>query len=98
MISTEVAHRPCKRCGAPVVAAYSEGVFVECDPTPLDANQELLVVLAGCFTFDLMPHRELVMRGADRIVARPWPVLVQHQCPHLTPAELARRRPYRRPA
>lgn len=97
LVSSTAANRKCPRCGAPVIAGYSEGVWVECDPDPVDGQlAELTAIGAGRATFDLMAHRELVMRGPDRLGRRESPVLAQHACPKLSGPDYQRRKPYRR--
>jgi hypothetical protein len=98
LVSTEVSTRPCQRCGGAVVAAYSEGVYVQCDLTPLDVGQEIAVLVAGRVTYDLLGlnYRELALRDGPRLTRREYPVLPEHDCPLSTVAEMTRRRPYRR--
>jgi hypothetical protein len=96
--STTATNRRCPRCKAKVVAGYSEGVFVQCDPGQLDQAAELAVLLADRVTYEVLPPRELVMRGALHL-ARPqrrYPVLAEHDCPRMDASERRRRRPYRK--
>lgn len=87
MISGPVSLDACRRCGRPILAGYSEGVFVRADPAPVDPAGELAAIQAGLATYDLQPlglprRPYLWQRTSFRILGkRKWQVLAQHVCP-----------------
>lgn len=79
----------CRRCDAAIVHGWTTppaSSEVRAEPVPLDPAGELLALLDGRHTYDLMRiamHNELVHRDPFRIKHRKWPVLATHRCPGL---------------
>jgi hypothetical protein len=92
---TGLDHEPCNRCGRQIIGGWTRGgrllsFQVTVDADPLDSEQELAALVAGCRTWTLhtVPD-ELHPRTAWHIRNRPagtiprQTVHVDHQC---TPA------------
>jgi hypothetical protein len=78
--------QPCRRCGAWVLAAITGGVPTRCDPGSLTAQAELIALLSGKQSYDVvtygLPRRMFFQwRHATRITGeRKYPVVATHKC------------------
>lgn len=87
LLTEEAALRRCRRCGAPVLAAHTDGCPVVVDLVELDAHGELAALLLGRDTFDVYRFATgagawLFWREQSRMAApRAWPVVARHVCP-----------------
>ncbi|MFI6477382.1 hypothetical protein ACIBH1_05580 [Nonomuraea sp. NPDC050663] len=88
----------CPRCRATILAGHNAGIFTLVDPQPLDRHAEMLALLSGRHTYDLItegiPARLYAeWRSTFRINgARRHPVVASHPCRGrgFTPAEVAK--------
>ena len=78
LVSTTVSVQSCRRCGRPVLAAWSEGVMTYVDPAPVTPTGEYVALASGRPSFVLW-HGELVARDRDRMHLD-GPALLQHRC------------------
>lgn len=91
--SNEARTSRCPMCRQPVIRAFVEGRDVRADPAPLDVAAELLVKLAGEWTFDLVRTwpgaaiARLCLRYPHHLTRRRYPVLGIHRCPGPAPPE-----------
>ena len=78
------------RCGATVLTGHAEGLFARVDLTPLNRAGEIHALVAGLQTYTLS-RTGLVHRDAGRIagqaLADMGPVLAEHRCHRLIPAD-----------
>ena len=92
----------CPRCDAATIHALTAPPAaweVRTDPVPLDPPGEILALIAGRMTYDLVTtagHQQLLFRDQFRITGRKWPVLATHTCPgpipwHAIPAPAPRK-------
>jgi hypothetical protein len=93
LITTKIDAHPCHRCGAVILAGFAEGLHARVDLAPLDHGEEIHALLAGLWTYTLIPTGELVHRDAGRIAGGylHGPTLGTHHCAE-TPASNTRRR------
>lgn len=84
LISRPVRMGPCTGCGRHILYAITYGwdTYVDLDSLPIRAEANAL--LAGRFTYDLVPKargRYLIDRDVYRISKREYPILASHACP-----------------
>jgi len=92
LITTTVKVDTHLRCGAPVLTGHAEGLLARVDLAPLNRDGEIHALCAGLQTYTLS-RTGLVHRDATRIagdtLADMGPVLAEHRCHRLIPADHA---------
>ena len=84
LVSTGVRWHRCG-CGTWTLTALSEGLAVAIDPAIVDEVTELIAVLSGRKSFDLIRvsgRTELMHRDEIRQRTRNYPVCLEHSCGH----------------
>jgi len=80
LITTPPTIRPCGRCGAFVLAAWSEGLRTVADLTPITTTGQILATIAGIWLYRLTPTG---LHHIDQSAARrahEWLVVPDHRC------------------
>ena len=94
LINRPARYQPCPRCNRHTLVAMVSGVRTRLDPEPLTIDGEVIALLSGRRTYDVMlwglPRRmHPIWRDISRIRApRKYTVIATHQCTPL-PAPLS---------
>lgn len=80
LISTPARVTSCPSCHGLVLAGIDQGLVVRVDPQPLSSFGELWARVAGRWTYDLGPRRELWLRTVHTIKVHRHLVLADHVC------------------
>lgn len=90
LITTPITVGIHPRCSTPVLTGVAEGIFARVDLTPLNRNGEIHALCVGLQTYTLI-RDGLIHRDASRIgdadLRRAGPVLAEHRCHRLVPAD-----------
>ncbi|MFD6770620.1 hypothetical protein ACFWC6_30855 [Micromonospora chalcea] len=90
LVTTAVKVAAHPRCGATVLTGHAEGLFARVDLTPLNRDGEIHALCAGLQTYTLtrtgLVHRD-AGRIADTSLCKAGPVLAEHRCHRLIPAD-----------